>query len=248
MHTATTAIRIITVAATLIAPAAFAGQTGVVMGTVKLVGAPPERKPLEVFKHHEVCGDSVPDDRFVIGPAGGVRYAVVTVEGVKNGKAVERDLDHVLDNRQCRFVPHVQVAEVGQWLEITNSDPILHNADARMGNETLFNVALPPARSVRKPLARPGIVTITCDVRHTWMSAVVVVTDHPNHTVTDLYGNYEIRDLPPGTYTVRVWHEELGTTERPITIVAGEVATVDVAYAPGGARPESAEGGKEEMK
>ena len=58
----------------------------------------------------------------------------------------ERDLTLVLDNRACRFDPHVQVAEVGQWLEIRNSDPILHNADARIGQETLFNVALPPAR------------------------------------------------------------------------------------------------------
>jgi len=179
----------------------------------------------------------VVDDRLVVGPDGGVRYAVVTVEGVKGGALPERDVTHVLDNRGCRFQPHVQVAEVGQWLEIRNSDPILHNADARLGADTLFNLALPPGRRVRRPLARPGRIALTCDVRHTWMSAFVVVADHPYHSVTDAYGAYEIRDLPPGRYTLRVWHEELGALEQEIDIEAGKSTTAESAYA---ARPAEA--------
>src|SRR5262249_5203855 len=150
------------------------------------------------------------DDRLVIGPGGGLRYAVVTLEGVQGGRKPERDTSHVLNNLACRFDPHVQVAEVGQSLDVRNGDPVLHNADARIGTDTLFNVALPPGASVREPLNRPGLVAITCDVRHTWMSAFVVVTDHPYHGVTDAYGEYELRDVPPGTYTLRVWHEQLG--------------------------------------
>jgi plastocyanin len=207
-----------------------ADATGSVTGTVRLAGTPPKRPGLQVFKHHEVCGDSVPDDRLVVGSDGGVRYAVVTVEGVKGGKKPERDVTVVLDNRSCRFEPHVLTAEVGQWLELKNSDPVLHNADARLGKETLFNVALTPGRELRKPLARAGLVAITCDVRHTWMSAFVAVTDHPYHTVTDAYGAYDIRDLPPGTYKLRVWHEELGTREQPVTVTAGGSTTVDVTY------------------
>jgi hypothetical protein len=210
--------------------AAADGLAGSVMGRVRLAGPAPARAPLEVFKHHEVCGDSVSDDRLVIGPGGGVRYAVVSVEGVRGGKRPERDLTLVLDNRGCRFEPHVQVAEIGQWLDLRNSDPILHNADARLGPETLFNVALPPARQVRKPLARPGLIALTCDVRHTWMSAFVAVADHPYHTVTDAYGDYQIGDLPPGDYTLRVWHEVLGTVEQPLHVEAGHATAVDVTY------------------
>jgi hypothetical protein len=208
----------------------WGASTGVVTGVVKLEGPASARPPLPVFKHHEVCGAGVADDRLVVGPGGGVRYAVVTVEGVQDGAKPERDVTLVLDNLGCRFVPHVQVAEVGQWLEIRNSDPLLHNADARIGKDTLFNVALPPARHVRKPLARAGLIAITCDVRHTWMSAFIAVSEHPYHTVTDAYGAYEIGDLPPGTYTLRVWHEELGTEERPLTIKAGGTAAVEVSY------------------
>ena len=212
------------------ASVAWAGPSGTLSGTVTLAGPAPARPPLQVFKHQEVCGNGVPDDGLVVGPRGGLRYALVTVEGVHGGRKPERDVTLVLDNRACRFDPHVQVAEVGQWLELRNSDPILHNADARIGQETIFNVALTPARHVRKPLARTGLVAITCDVRHTWMKAFVAVTDHPYHTVTDIDGAYEIRDIPPGRYTVRVWHEELGTQEQPVTIAAGATATLDVAY------------------
>jgi plastocyanin len=207
-----------------------AGSAGTVDGTVRLAGTAPARPPLTVFKNPEICGDTVPDDRLLVGPGGGLRYAVVTLVGVRGGKKPERDLTLVLDNRGCRFQPHVQTAEVGQWLELRNSDPILHNADARIGQETIFNVALTPGRDLRKPLARPGLVAIVCDVRHTWMSAFVDVADHPYHTVTDAYGAYEIRDVPPGTYTLRVWHEELGTREQPLTVKEGETATADVAY------------------
>jgi hypothetical protein len=174
----------------------------------------------------------VPDDRLVVGPGGGLRYAVVTILGVRGGRKPERDTSVVLDNRGCRFEPHVQVAEVGQWLDLRNSDPILHNADARIGHETLFNVALPPARQVRKPLARAGFVNVTCDVRHTWMKAVIAVADHPYHTVTDAEGAYEIRDVPVGRYTVRVWHEELGGQERPVSIAPDATETLDVAFPP----------------
>jgi len=203
-------------------------------GTVRVGGPPPTRPALPVFKNREVCGDSVPDDRLVVGAGGGLRYAVVAIEGVHGGRKPERDATIVLDNRACRFEPHVQTAEVGQWLEVRNSDPVLHNADARRGQEPLFNVALPPARQVRKPLARTGLVAVTCDVRHTWMSAFVAVADHPYHTVTDAYGAYEIGDLPPGTYSLRVWQEELGSQERPVTIEAGRTTTVDVVYSPRG--------------
>jgi hypothetical protein len=209
-----------------------AGSAGTVDGTVRLAGTVPARPPQEVFKNREICGDSLPDQQLVVGPGGGLRYAVVTIVGVLGGKKPERDLTLVLDNRGCRFEPHVQTAEVGQWLELRNSDPILHNADARIGQETLFNVALTPGRQLRKPLARAGLVAIVCDVRHTWMSAFVDVADHPYHTVTDAYGAYEIRDVPPGTYTLRVWHEELGTREQPLTVKEGETATADVTYPP----------------
>jgi plastocyanin len=210
-------------------PALAAGGTGKIAGTVKFAGPVPMRSPLAPYEHEEVCGKGVPDERLVVGPRGGVRFAVVTVEGVKGGKAPERDATVTLDNHSCRFEPHVQTAEVGQWVELRNGDPLLHNADARIGADTVFNVGLPPGRQTRRPLARTGLMKVACDI-HKWMTAYIAVTDHPYHTVTDAYGAYEIRDLPAGTYTVRVWHEELGTLDHSTEVVADQTATADFSY------------------
>jgi len=198
----------------LMTPAAFAADTGTLTGTVTVAGPAPQRKPLPVFKHGEVCGAAVPDERLVVGPGGGLRYAVVTVEGVKDAKPAERDLTHVLDNRECRFVPHVQTAEVGQWLEITNSDPILHNVHARQatadGLQTVFNIAQPvrgQRTKVDAPLDKPGIVALTCEAGHPWMTAYILVANHPFVATSDDRGEFVIDDVPPGTYPIKMWHE-----------------------------------------
>jgi hypothetical protein len=205
-------------------------EGGKIAGVVKVAGEVGERKPLRVFKYKEVCGEQVADESLVVGPEKGLRYAVVTLEGIARGKAVEREVVNMLDNQACRFVPHVQAASTGQWLELRNSDPILHNADARLDTKrTLFNVALPPGRETRKPLAYPGIIQVTCDVRHTWMDAYIVVSEHPYYAVTDLYGEYELREVPPGTYKLRVWHEVLGMQEKEVRVEAGKEVEVNFA-------------------
>ncbi len=72
------------------------------------------------------------------------------------------------------------------------------------------------------PLAYPGVIHITCNVRHTWMNAYLVVTEHPYHAVTDLYGEYEIREVPPGIYKLKVWHEVLGVEEKEVQVEEGK--------------------------
>src|SRR3972149_3887666 len=182
---------------------------GSVGGFVKVEGKVVKGGYLEVTKNREVCGKVV-DESLVVGVGQGLRYAVVTLEGIGKGKAVEREAVHELDNVKCRFVPHVQAASVGQFLLLKNTDPILHTAHAYFhAGQPHFKVGLYPGRVSRKPLVTPGTVKIVCEV-HPWMSAYIVVTDHPYHAVTDTYGEYLIGDIPPGTYRLKVWHESLG--------------------------------------
>lgn len=202
---------------------------GKIAGLVKAAGAPARQPPQPVFKNKEVCGDQVDNESLIVGPADGLRNAVVTLADVKRGKAVEIEAVNELDNQKCRFVPHAQAASVGQWLELKNTDSILHNDDAHLGARTLFNVGLWPGRHLRKPMAYAGVVRINCDV-HPWMNAYVVVTEHPYHAVTDLYGAYEIDGVPPGDYKLRVWHERLGTLEKQVRVQAGKTAQADFAF------------------
>lgn len=199
---------------------------GSIRGSVKLQGQIPKLTPLEITKFKEVC-KGVPNESLVIGPARGVRYAVITVERVTKGRAVEKEAVHELDNLKCRFIPHVQAAGVGQFLVIKNSDPILHTAHAYFPDgQPHFNVGLYPGKVSRKPLVSSGVVKILCEV-HPWMNAYIVVTDHPYHAVTDVYGDYEIGDVPPGTYRLKVWHERLGIEEKEVEVKAKATSKMD---------------------
>jgi plastocyanin len=200
-----------------------------VRGSVKVEGNLPRLAPLQITKYKEICKD-VPNETLIVGPGRGLRYAVVTLEGITKGKAVERETAHELDNIKCRFSPHVQAASVGQFVVLKNSDPILHTAHAFFTKEQpQFNVGLYPGRVSRKPLVAAGLVTIRCEV-HPWMSAYIVVTEHPYHAISDLYGEYELSDVPPGRYRLKIWHESLGIQEKPIEVKAGARQTVDFTF------------------
>jgi len=199
---------------------------GTIRGFVKVHDQISKLKAQEVFKFREVC-KNVPNEGLVVGPDRGVRYAVVVLQGMSKGRAVEREAVNELDNAKCRFVPHVQAASVGQWLVIKNSDPILHAAHAYFeGGQPQFNIGLFPGKVRRKPLISPGVVKVRCEV-HPWMRAFVVVTEHPYHGVTDIFGEYEIRDVPPGTYRLKMWHESLGTQVKEVQVKGGEIIKAD---------------------
>jgi len=202
-----------------------AGAT--IRGTVKVEGKLAKLPPLQITKYKDVCKD-VPNESLIVGPGQGVRYAVVTLEGMTKGKAVEKETAHELDNVRCRFLPHVQAASVGQFIVFKNSDPILHTAHALFTSEQQpqFNVGLFPGRVSRKPLITTGVAKIQCEV-HPWMTAYIVVTDHPYHAVTDSYGEYLINDIPAGNYRLKVWHESLATEEKPVEAKAGATIKMD---------------------
>lgn len=199
---------------------------GSITGFVRIHGKIPKLAPLKILKAKEVC-KNVPNEGLVVGRDRGLRYAVVALEGITKGIAVEREAVHEMDNLECRFVPHVQAASIGQFLVIKNSDPILHTAHAYFHDgQPHFNIGLFPGKVRRKPLVSPGVVKVLCEV-HPWMIAYIVVTEHPYHAVTDVYGEYEIRDVPPGTYRIKVWHERLGTQEKQLQVKGGTISKVD---------------------
>ena len=204
---------------------------GTLRGSVKVEGKLPKPPPLQITKSKEFC-KNVPNETLLIGPGRGLRYAVVTLEGIEKGKAVEKEAVHELDNISCRFVPHVLAASVGQFVLFKNSDPILHTAHALFTHgQPQFNIGLYPGKVSRKPLVTPGVVKIVCEV-HPWMSAYIVVSDNPYYAVTDVYGEYLINDIPAGTYRLKVWHETLGTQEKSVEVKAGGSQTVDFALGP----------------
>ena len=198
-------------------------------GRVIVGGSYDKPKPLPVFKNRSFCGSRVLNETLLVGREGGLRNAVVTLHPLDRNAAAQ-PMPLVLDNKQCAFAPHLQVAAVGSELLLKNSDPILHTVHARIGNETLFNVGLPTWRQVTKRLDRIGVIRIDCDVLHTWMSAVVVVTDTPYFTVSDQNGNFVI-ELPAGQYRAEIRHEKLGAKTIAVAVTPDRIVGLDFVYA-----------------
>lgn len=220
--------------ALLAMPVLANAATGTVVGRVTLEGPAPAVAAVPVWKHRTFCGAERVPAALRLGRDGAVADALVVLEGEVPPFRAEPGR-RILDNRDCEFSPRVQVASPGSELEVLSSDPILHTAHAYLDSrETLFHVALPAflsRRTVR--LDRPGLVTIECDVGHTWMRAFIWVTSTGLAGVTDTAGRFRLPGVPAGRYRVRVWHEILGERVLPVEVQAGRRATLAVRYATG---------------
>src|SRR5436190_2401899 len=124
-----------------------------------------------------------------------------------------------IDQKECRYHPHVFGMRVNQPLEIINSDPTLHNIHALPKSNQEFNNGQPiqGMKMTHTFTQKEVMVPFKCDV-HGWMNAYVGVLDHPYYATTDKSGKFELKDLPPGTYTIEAWHEKLGTQEQKVTL------------------------------
>ena len=204
---------------------------GAVAGTVTAPGAKAPA-PIKVTKDAQVCSATHQPETVVVGPGGALANAVVYLKDITTGKPLDKAAKASLDNKGCTYVPHVAVVPVGSTLTIHSSDNVLHNVHALMGSDTLFNVALPiPGMRIPQTMKKPGVVSVKCDAGHTWMAATIYVVEHPYYAVTDAAGKFDLKDVPPGTYTLVAWHESLGTQEQKVTVAAGKPATASFTFA-----------------
>ena len=139
----------------------------------------------------------------------------------------------VLDQGGCRYHPHVFGIQVGQPLNIKNSDPVLHNIKAKAVKNRPFNVSQPNVTTTPtvRTFAQPEVmVSLECNV-HGWMNAYLGVLTHPFYSVTGTDGSFSIKGLPPGTYTIEAWHEKYGTQTATVTVTGTETKTSDLTFA-----------------
>lgn len=212
-----------------------ADQEGVKLsGKVFFVGAQPDPLLVSVTTDDHVCGTIVRISRVIRDTKNaGLADVVVSVDRrpddhLENG--APSHLPAVISNIHCAFSPRVKTAQVGQDVEIQNEDPIMHNTHIKLDQRTFVNVAqLPGAQPISKKIKKPGWHLIRCD-KHKFMSATLLVFDHPYYAVTDETGSYQLPPLLPGRYTIRVWHETLGTTTREIEVSRTNNQSVDFSF------------------
>ena len=178
----------------------------------------------------EVCGISQSLEDVVLGgedrALGNVIVALLDVPPEKVPTVAPQTL--TLDNLDCRFVPHASVLTVGSTIEATNSDAVLHTTHLYGPAEMNFSLPVLGAKSSRT-LNRPGLYSVKCDV-HGWMQAFIRVSEHPFQAVTDSQGMFHIRDVPPGTYTLELWHERLGRMERRVEVSDAARSPIEILF------------------
>ena len=196
---------------------------GNIEGVVTFTGATlPKDETLNLSSDMEYCGKTLPAERYLINADRRIKNVVVFLKEVRAGKAAPGETVTVT-NLKCSFVPHVSVGFKGNKFISRNDDPLLHTFDihASLDGKELYHVGLHEKGSaVTKTLTKTGLMEISCYV-HPWQHAYIYVFDHPYAAVTNERGEFVIRDIPPGTYTVEAWHEALGRIELKDTAVEG---------------------------
>jgi plastocyanin len=199
---------------------------GSVSGTVKFKGTAPAPKKLDVSKDKEVCGKSPKVDQSLVVNNGNLANAVVTITDIKSGKKIDAK-KVTLDQKGCEYQPHVLAFPVGTTVEILNPDGILHNVHSYSKVNSPFNLAQPKfKKTMDVKIDKPEAIEVKCDV-HGWMHGWLVATESPYVAVTDNSGNFKLTDVPPGSYTVELWHEKLGKNTQKVTVKAKEDAKVN---------------------
>jgi plastocyanin len=204
---------------------------GSITGVVKFDGQAPPPQPI-TMDSDPYCEKQPKNttENIVVGSGSGLQNVFVYVkDGLGDRVFPVPTTAVVLDQKGCRYVPHVFGIQVGQTLEILSSDNTLHNVHALPQQNREFNMAHQLAGITHTHVfsTKEVMVPFKCDV-HKWMNAFLGVLDHPFYAVTTTDGRFELQGLPPGTYTVEAWHEKLGTQTQTVTV--GEKQTSNVSF------------------
>lgn len=160
----------------------------------------------------------------------GIAGAVVSVK-VKDAKVDIPKEPYLLDQKGCRFLPHVLVVPKGAKVAFLNSDETSHNVHLISVLNDPLNQTVLAGKKLERTFGEAEAIKVTCDM-HTWMKSWVVVTDATHWAVTDDEGNFTLEGLPAGEHEVTVWHETLGKKTTKVTVAAdGKADAVEVKLA-----------------
>jgi len=203
-----------------------------VSGTVNYDGKVPKLRPITMDADPECAkkhSGPVQSEVLVLGDGNTVGNIFVHVKsGLPSKEWPTPKQPVVMDQRGCRYIPHVMGVMVGQPFKILNSDGLLHNVHSLAKINQAFNRAMPGAvKEAEFTFDKEELMfKIKCDV-HPWMNAYVGVMTHPFYDVTGEDGKFEIKGVPAGTYEVEAWHEKLGTQTASVTVGDSDTQTLD---------------------
>ncbi len=217
--------RAIFIALSMVLPLSFAqmAQAATITGKAMFEGQAPAAQTIRTDADPNcqlIHPDGIQDDEAIVNANNTVKNVFVYVKDGLAGKTFDTPKEPVVfDQKGCQYSPKVFGIQVNQPLEIVNSDNTLHNVHSLAEQNTQFNLGMPiQGMKLKKTFAKPEVmIKIKCDV-HPWMHAYAGVLTHPFFSVTSDQGSFEIKNLPPGQYTMEAWHAKYGTQTQTVTI------------------------------
>ena len=212
---------------------AYAGPGGgTISGKVTYEGTPAQMKPIDM-SHEPSCAKMYATPQFaetvVTGAGNSLENVVVYVSAGAPDDAAPSNFA-TITQKGCRYIPHLLAFQVNQELKINNEDETAHNVHplAKLNRE--WNRSQPPGTPViSATFDKAEFIPVKCNV-HPWMKGYIAVFKHPYFAVTDKNGSFELKDVPPGTYTITAWQEKLGTQTQKVTVGASEAKTLDFTF------------------
>ena len=186
-------------------------------------GELPVPEAIQVDKDAEFCGQhSLIDESLLVHPLDrGIKNVVVYLDTGRGASEVAKvpslKRTHTLTSKHCRFEPHIVLMQAGDTLQVTNSDPVGHNANVPLFRNPASGLLIPQngVRRMKLDLPEPAAVPVECNI-HPWMRAYVLVLQHRYVGVSDEHGKLVIRDLPEQELVFRVFVE---SATRPLGTV-----------------------------
>ena len=201
-----------------------------IKGKVTFEGAVPAN-PVIQMASDPACGTAeVRAETFMVDNGALQNVFVHIKDGLGNKFIFDTPTEPVkLDQKGCRYTPHVVGLRVTQPLEVSNSDETMHNVHGMPETNREFNQGQPVVgmKNTVAFTAPEVMIPFKCDV-HGWMIAYVGVVSHPYFAVTDKAGTFELKTIPPGTYEVEAWHEKLGRQTQTVTL--GEKDSKEITF------------------
>lgn len=221
---------------TVTSPAVDTSQFGTVSGVVHFSGKPPARIPIDMSMDPACAlrGGTNLSEQYVVSNGRLANVFVYIKSGAPRSNAPAGSAPAVIDQKGCRFVPHVVAVQQGGAVQFTTSDPTMHNvhitpqAAGNQGSDMSQGpMGAPQTRTFG---AAELMIPVRCN-NHPWMNAFINVAPNPYFAVTGEDGSFSIH-LPPGSYTLAAVHEKLGEVDIPITIAAHATAQGDFTFPP----------------